>query len=967
VKNSPPSRVLIGPFELDQKAGELRQSDRMIRLQKKPCQVLMILVEYGGELVSREEIQKRLWPNDTVVDFEHAINTAIRKLRTAFEDSADSPKYIETLARRGYRLMVPVKWLGVAESHSSAADEPGLEPHEQLQPSPQVEGEEVSRTAPAPSEPSTLIGRKLSHYRVLEVIGGGGMGVVYRAEDLKLGRAVALKVLPEELGGDPKALERFEREARAASALDHPNICSIYEFGEHQGQPFLALQLLEGQTLRDHLAAARKTCDGKQALPLDQLLDIAIQVARGLEAAHEKGIVHRDIKPANIFITTKGVAKILDFGVAKLTSMGDDAAEDRTLHSAAGRSTVPGSAGDDDSDTAAVDTPVAIERTLTRTGIALGTAGYMSPEQVRGEKLDARTDLFSFGLVLYEMGGGQRAFCGETAEVVRDAILHQTQVPIHDLNSKLPHDLGRIINKALKKDREERYQSAAEMRDDLNGLHLGGDREIPIRRRWKLIGISGGVVVAMILIFLRMVNSTRSASRLSPTGIAILPFQNVGSGKDLDFLRLALPDEIATALSYAPSLSIRPSTMTEKYVGPDLDLQKAGREMRVANIVTGHYLKEGDELHVTVEAVNVENNRVIWQDELTASRLDMIAIRDQIVAKLRQGLLPTLGVSKQRETRTRPSNEDAYNLYLRSIAVPHDPASNREAIAMLESSLGIDPDYAPAWESLGLRYYYDATYSNGGEEMFRRSNIAYERALALDPNLIVAAGLLITNQVERREPRKAYEEAEALVKRHPESGPAHFVMAHVYQYAGMLEQSAKECDTALELDPGNYFYRSCAWPFMELGKTARAADFIRLDAGSEWSTFVIPSLLLREGKVAEAREALKHMPTPPQLHRDLLETCLQGSASDLDRIAQVAETNARSDVDPELLYRQGAILAFCDRKKAAVYMIKSAIGYGYCGYSNLVSDPLLANLRHTSEFHDLLLAAGQCQERYLAK
>jgi eukaryotic-like serine/threonine-protein kinase len=269
------------------------------------------------------------------------------------------------------------------------------------------------------------------------------------------------------LGGDPKALERFEREARAASALDHPNICSIYEFGEHKGQPFLAMQLLEGQTLRDRLTAAREPGDGEQALPLGELLDIAIQIVRGLEAAHEKSIVHRDIKPANIFITSKGVAKILDFGVAKLTSVGDDAAETPQLCSASGRSIAPESAGDGEPGSAAVATPAAMERTLTRTGIALGTAGYMSPEQLRGEKLDARTDLFSFGLVLYEMASGQRAFTGETAAILRAAILRSTPVPVRELNSTLPPKLEGVIDKALQKGRELRYRSASEMYTDL--------------------------------------------------------------------------------------------------------------------------------------------------------------------------------------------------------------------------------------------------------------------------------------------------------------------------------------------------------------------------------------------------------------------------------------------------------------------------------------------------------------------
>ena len=289
MQNALPIRVKIGAFECDLKAGELRRGDQKVRLQEQPFQILLMLIERSGNLVTLDEIRKKLWPNDTAVEFDHSIHTAIKKLRQALGDSASSPKYVETVARRGYRLMVPVECL---ESDPEPA-------------------------APLPIAPKGLTGSTVSHYRVLDIIGGGGMGVVYRAEDLKLGRAVALKFLPEDLGDDPRALERFSREARAASSLDHPNICPIYEFGEHEGRPFLVMQLLEGQTLRDRLAAAG-------ALPLEEVLEIGIQVCGGLRAAHEKGIVHRDIKPANIFLTGKGICKILDFGLVKLLEAGHE-------------------------------------------------------------------------------------------------------------------------------------------------------------------------------------------------------------------------------------------------------------------------------------------------------------------------------------------------------------------------------------------------------------------------------------------------------------------------------------------------------------------------------------------------------------------------------------------------------------------------------------------------------------------
>ena len=440
----------FGPFRFDSEKRVLVRDGTPVPLAPKATEILLVLVENAGHLVEKETLINRVW-RDAFVE-EGNLNKNIFFLRKALGECEGGHEYIETVPKRGYRFISPVR--GV--THAEGASQP-------------------------PSAGATnLTGKKVSHYRVMEVLGGGGMGVVYTAEDLKLGRRVALKFLPEELGSDPKSVARFEREARAASALDHPNICAIHEFGEHDGRPFLVMPLLVGETLRDRIA------DGNP-LPTDTLLDVSIQIADGLDAAHRKGIIHRDIKPTNIFLTERGEAKILDFGLAKLAPSVCAAAVSSRQNEPGGDSDYSGA---HEQKASAVPNP-----SLTLTGAAMGTAGYMSPEQVRGEMLDASTDLFSFGLVLYEMATGKRAFAGDTERELHESILTQAPCPAPELNPDLPPKLGKIISGALAKDRGARYASAAEMRTDLENLK----REIEPKHHTRLWEVAAAAAIVLII------------------------------------------------------------------------------------------------------------------------------------------------------------------------------------------------------------------------------------------------------------------------------------------------------------------------------------------------------------------------------------------------------------------------------------------------------------------------------------
>jgi eukaryotic-like serine/threonine-protein kinase len=780
-----------------------------------------------------------------------------------------------------------------------------------------------------------MIDETISHFRVTEKLGEGGMGVVYKAIDTRLDRPVALKFLPDKIAKDSQALERFRREARAASALNHPGICTIYDIGEHDGRAFITMEFIDGETLRSHIHG--------QALSIEETLKIGIQIAEALDAAHSEGIIHRDIKPANIFVTKRGQAKVLDFGLAKLVPKGI-----ANSHS-------DSKSGGDTADSTSI------------VGIISGTPAYMSPEHVRGDNLDGRTDIYALGLLLYEMATGRQAFSGGTGGVIIEAVLTRPPVPARSINPDIPPQLEEIINKAVHKDREQRYQHAAELRDDLQRLERGPDS-----------GRISTVSFQSVAAEQKAANSTGQMEALRPgrvskniDSIAVMPFENAGRDPEHEYLGDGIAGSLINILASIPRLRVMAQSTVFRYKGRGLDPQTVGRELNVRAVLAGRIMQSGGALRIGTELVDVATGSQLWGAQYDRKPGDIFAIQDDISNEISEKLrLKLTRAEKKRLTKRETVDAEAYRLYLKGRHHWNQWTEGGfyKAIEYFQQAVEKDPSYALAYAGVADSYVLLGWNSYlPPKDAFPKAKRSALGALRLDPDLGEAhtseAAVLWLHDWR-------WPEAENEFKRSLALSPSHPTASHWYAESmmtmGRHEAAIAQMKKSQELDPLSLIISvALGWAFYMGRRYDEAIEqfgrTVELDPNYPVTYWILGLVLRKMGRykqaIAEGEKGVRLSGGSPLMNAALAQTL--ASAGEREKALQIlnelTELAKQKYVAP--YFFAGIHVGLGEEDRAMEYLEKACEERSHW-LMYLHMDPGMDSLRSNPGFQDLLRRIG---------